>query len=124
MNFVDESYNLIADAFVLKFILRNLISNALKFSDATSPITIDADIIDNYYRFWVKDEGKGMTEEVVKSIVNQKPIQTMGNKGQQSFGIGLNAVNDYLKLCGGTMTIESHIGEGACFFIYIPKKGH
>lgn len=120
INNVTQEYSLHSDAFVLKFILRNLISNALKFSDTSSPITIGADTSEGYYRFWVQDEGRGMTEEIIMSIVNQKPIQTLGNLGQQSFGIGLNAVSDYLKLCGGILTIDSQIGQGTCFYVYLP----
>lgn len=117
INEVPNTIELHSDAFVLKFIFRNLISNAIKFSPDDAPITIGADTFKGNTRFWVRDEGQGMTKEVINSIVNKSPIQSEGVKGQKSFGLGLRSVQAYLTELKAEMSIESTPGKGSCFFI-------
>ncbi len=122
INNIDDDYILYSDAFITKFILRNLISNALKFSDNNSPITIGAGFTKEYYRLWVKDDGNGMSREVLQSIIDKKPIQNAGNNGQESFGLGLNTIFQYLEYLNGDLTIDSQLGYGSTFYIYLPRK--
>lgn len=118
-NEVPSTIELHSDSFVLKFILRNLISNAIKFSEDDSPIVIGADYYHDIIRFWVKDAGQGMSQEVVRSILENAPIQSQGVKGQKSFGLGLRSVQAYLKELNGEMRIESNESGGSCFYILL-----
>ncbi len=120
-NEVSTSLKLYNDVFVLKFVLRNLISNAIKYSPDDAKIIIGAKHSEDSVCFWVKDEGQGMSPNVIRSILDKVPIQTPGVKGQKSFGLGLRSVQAYLQQINGEMRIESTEGLGSCFYINLKK---
>ncbi len=116
-NLIKENFTVKSDEFILKYIIRNLVQNALKYSYRNGKIEIGATGQNGWVEIWVKDWGIGMSEEMKQSILNKKPIQTKGNKGQSSYGLGLATIIDYLELLGGNLQIESAEGEGSKFTI-------
>jgi signal transduction histidine kinase len=114
---------IVSDSIILKQILQNLISNAIKYNDkAQGLIRIVANANESEITFEVIDNGPGIPEKFHERIFGM--FQTLshadrfGNKGT---GIGLHTVKNLVVLLGGNITIESKIGEGSTFKVKINR---
>lgn len=111
-----------ADVIMLTTILRNLITNAIKFSEKEQTITIDA-TPDNvgYVKFIVRDEGVGMSPEVLQSLFQvTKNRSGIGTGGEKGTGIGLLLCKDFVEHHKGKIWAESEPGKGTTFYFTIP----
>jgi signal transduction histidine kinase len=107
-----------SDRDVCKFVFRNLIQNAIKFSPVNGDIFIRTELTnENQVKIFVIDKGIGMSEEIIQSIFNKQPILQEGTNGEVGTGIGLPTVIDYLELLKTELKIESKIGKGTSFEI-------
>ena len=98
----------------LKLILRNLISNAIKFTPNGGSITIAAQYLGNQMvEVSVTDTGIGMPEDVIKRILEQGEIYTSyGTKNEKGTGLGLMLCKEYVEFNGGIFRIESEPEKG------------
>jgi len=106
----------------LQAIFRNLLTNAIKFSDQGGEIKICIYRQPGLWEFQVKDKGVGMTEEVqslVLKIDDRK--QKSGTSGEMGSGFGLLLCEDFIQRHGGHLTWESALGEGTTFSFTIPE---
>lgn len=109
-----------SDKDVCRFIFRNLIQNAVKFSKKEGEVLVSIKLVsDNQVKILVKDHGVGMSEEVIKSIYNKKPILKEGVNGEIGTGLGLPTVLDYIDLLKANLNIVSKEGEGTLFEVSI-----
>lgn len=106
------------DAFRIRQIADNLISNALKFTDAGS-VTIRVDVVDGRLVFSVRDTGRGIGREE-KERIFQEFVRLRSAQGVDGFGLGLSIVDRLVKLLGGTISLESRLGEGSKFIVSVP----
>ena len=114
-----------ADAPVLDQVLENLISNALKFVPAERPpkIRIYADRHDDRVRLWVEDNGIGIEPQFQTRIFG--PFQRLhDDRLYPGTGIGLAIVQKAVEKMGGSVGVESKLGEGSKFWIELPEQGH
>ncbi len=98
-------------------VFQNLISNAIKYSDkAQGHIEIGSEDKTDHYRFYVKDNGQGISEENNKIVF--KLFATTDNKssGESSTGVGLNIVKLMIEEQGGKIWVDSRPGEGSTFY--------
>jgi signal transduction histidine kinase len=98
-------------------VLQNLISNAIKYSDKRDgKIEVGAVEKDNYYQFYVKDNGPGITQEDKEKIF--RLFEVTGNKSSRdsSTGIGLNILKMLVEEQGGKIWVDSVPGEGSIFY--------
>ncbi|MEL6538469.1 MAG: ATP-binding protein, partial [Bacteroidota bacterium] len=120
---VEDPLFVMADDNMLSFILRNLISNALKFTPKEGCITVVArSANEKQITLRVEDTGVGIQEEHLQKIFN--PMQTYTTRGtanEKGTGLGLKLVQQFVKIHGGTFTVESTLGEGSQFIIYLPS---
>ncbi|MGC3978846.1 MAG: ATP-binding protein [Paludibacteraceae bacterium] len=121
-NDIDNGKNVESDPFVIKQIVNNLISNAIKFTK-TGGITIASSISENNeLRISVKDTGVGIKPEDITKIFDE--FQRVGNTDDKNkiegFGLGLAITYKLIKLLQGEIYVESEFGKGSEFTVAIP----
>lgn len=104
-----------ADRLLLSIAIGNLIENALKYSEC------DVEVLFSKEGVSVKDRGLGIKEDDVKKITG-KFYRVSKNSWNNSLGLGLNIVENIVKLHGFTLHIESKVGEGSIFSIKFTAK--
>ena len=108
-----------SDINICRFIFRNIIQNAIKFSELHGIVKIESEKTQNGAKVKIKDEGIGMSHEIVKSIFAKAPVKRLGVRGQKSMGIGLPTVLIYLEQINGSLNIESMPNVGSVFSVEI-----
>ena len=106
------------DPFRIRQVADNLISNALKFTDEGS-VTIRADVVEGRLVFSVRDTGRGIGREE-KERIFQEFVRLRSAQGVDGFGLGLSIVDRLVKLLGGSISLESRLGEGSKFIVSVP----
>ena len=111
-----------ADAFRIRQILDNLVSNAIKYTDQGS-VTIQAQVSEILGKptltLSVKDTGKGMTDEE-KHKVFQAFTRLKSAQGIEGTGLGLSITQELVSLLGGEIILHSTLGKGSTFIVTIP----
>jgi PAS domain S-box-containing protein len=111
----------ISDRKLIKNILINLISNAIKFSDEHSSVHVESNIINNIATISVRDEGIGIAEEdrehLFSSFFRGKNVLNI-----QGTGLGLHIVKRYVDLLHGSVELESELEKGTTITIKLPAK--
>lgn len=114
-----------ADVNMVRTILRNLISNAVKFSNAGTEVTVRSVTVAGNVGILVSDRGIGMKpEDVEKILKGTVGFTTYGTKGEKGTGLGLNLCNAFIQKQGSTLQIESIYGEGSTFSFTLPTPEH
>lgn len=110
-----------ADIDMCKTVLRNFLSNAVKFSEEGSNIEIIQYIEDGYSVVGIRDHGCGMTEEEVGRLFNKDThFSKFGTHREEGSGLGLLLCKNFAEAIGGKLTVQSEPGKGSVFSIYIP----
>ena len=111
-----------ADAFRIRQILDNLVSNAIKYTDRGN-VTIQAQVSEILGKptltLSVKDTGKGMTDEE-KQKVFQAFTRLKSAQGIEGTGLGLSIIQELVSLLGGEIILHSTLGKGSTFIVTIP----
>jgi signal transduction histidine kinase len=113
-----------ADKNLILVVLRNLIHNAIKFSHVGSQISIlFSDNSENNKEVLIQivDKGIGMNEEMLQNLNNSNSKQSLnGTEGEKGSGLGLMICNEFIVAMNGSLKIESKLGEGSIFSIFLP----
>ncbi|NOQ24794.1 MAG: DUF3365 domain-containing protein [Bacteroidales bacterium] len=124
-NNIQESFVLISDKNIIQTILRNLISNAIKYTHKGGSITLDCYITNTTgdIKIVVADTGVGISEEKLNKLFNvEGTISTEGTEEERGTGLGLILCIDLAKIIGGELEIESKLGQGSEFKFTIPQN--
>jgi len=126
INIIQDSsgnINVFADINMTNTILRNLVSNAIKFTPDNGQINIGAkEINDHFVEVYVKDNGIGMSNDTKENLFNISNRHTnLGTKNEKGYGLGLLIVKDFVELNSGKLTVESEINKGTTFKFTLPK---
>jgi len=118
---VPENIYVKADASMIQSVIRNLVSNAIKFSHPGGKIIISAVLKkDGKTEFSVIDNGVGMSEDVLKKLfLMNSDIKRKGTSGELSTGLGLILCHEFIEIHGGTIRAESTEGKGSGFYFTI-----
>ena len=126
INRVNKRTSVRADRNMLLTILRNLISNAIKFTPKDGKVIINAHTIPEsgqkgYVKISVKDSGRGMSPEMKAKLFNiSKSISTKGTENEEGTGLGLILSKEFIDKHKGTITIDSEPGKGSTFVVALP----
>lgn len=122
VNEVAEDIEVNTDRRMFSSIIRNLVSNAVKFTRVEGTITISVEVAsDNLLKFIVTDTGIGMSDLQKNSLFLQKiPGSQPGLEGEQGAGLGLLLSKEFTELCGGSFGVESQQGKGSTFWFTVP----
>jgi len=113
-----------ADIHMIDTVIRNLVSNAVKFTSKGGRVTITARItIDNEIEIAVRDNGIGMNKTMLDNLF-RLDINTnrVGTEGESSTGMGLILCKDFVEKNGGKIWVESEVNKGSTFYFTLPNK--
>jgi PAS domain S-box-containing protein len=111
-----------ADIDMIQLIVRNVISNAVKFSKHGGSIKITSKIKENFFVNCISDSGVGISEENQRKLFEQETFTTRGTDNEEGTGLGLLLCKDFIEKNGGKIWVESEIGVGTKFFVQIPNS--
>ena len=112
-----------ADSQMIDTVIRNLISNALKFTEARGAITLSACQNDQNVEITVADTGIGMDAEAVAKLFRlDVRYNQLGTAGEKGTGLGLNVCKEFAEKNGGSIAVESVVGAGTTFRVTLPKS--
>jgi len=119
--FASEEINMFADKYMLLMILRNLVSNAIKFTNIGGQINIYAEINQTNAIITVSDNGIGIGHDILNNIFEINALRsTEGTAHEQGTGFGLLLCKDFVEKHGGKIWVESEVGKGSEFKFTIP----
>jgi two-component system sensor histidine kinase/response regulator len=110
-----------ADKEMIEVVLRNLISNAIKFTPKEGQVVIDVKEEDELIEVLVRDTGTGMSEEAKNKLFGDEHFTTKGTSNESGTGLGLMICKEFLKKNGGDIHVESELGKGSTFAFTLPR---
>ena len=116
----DEPLAVYADRDMVHLVLRNLVSNAIKFTPEQGDIIID--IVENgtMTTVSVKDSGVGIEPETLQKLFNEY-YTSKGTANESGIGLGLMLCKEFLTKNGGKLHVTSEVGKGSVFSFTLPK---
>jgi len=117
-----EGVELFLDKKMLKNILFNLFSNAIKYSGNNKPIGCRMEVQGQALHIAIADQGIGIPEEEQQHLFTRF-FRAHNVENIQGTGLGLNIVKRYVDLMGGAIRFESRLGEGSTFYVTLPLQG-
>ncbi len=121
-NEISPKQKINADKNMFRLVLRNLVSNAIKYSNESDAVIISCTLHGAKMKFQIKDTGSGMKSEKIAEVLAGK--QTSSEKGtfaETGTGLGLNLVTEFLRMNGSDLRIESQPGKGSIFSFELPS---
>jgi signal transduction histidine kinase/Tfp pilus assembly protein PilF len=109
-----------ADPEILKVVLRNLVSNAVKFTDRNGNIIISEHFENGTYVISIKDNGIGMTQERLQRVLDGTGFTSLGTFNEKGTGLGIALCKDLILKMKGRLWVESASGEGSTFSFSLP----
>lgn len=120
-NLIDEKCIVFADMNMLKTVLRNLISNSIKFTPAGGKISVSAIEEDEIVKIRVSDNGVGISKENLTKLFDEKQQMTSpGTNNEAGSGLGLILCKNFIQANNGRINVESILDKGTTFTIEIP----
>jgi two-component system, sensor histidine kinase and response regulator len=109
-----------ADPYMVELVVRNLISNAIKFCNSGDTITTSSKEANGFVEITVKDTGQGIPPEYMERIFNDIQFTTLGTKNEKGVGLGLMMSKHFVEVIGGKIWVESIFKKGSSFHFTIP----
>lgn len=111
------------DEYMITTVIRNLISNAIKFTQHGGNIRIWSNTRENFVEITVADNGTGIPKEIIPKLFSLgETVKTRGTAGEQGTGLGLLLCREFVELNHGTISVSSEPGKGSLFTITLPKQ--
>lgn len=117
---VDADIAVVADANMLQLVIRNIISNAIKFTPQGGMIHIHTELFKDKCQVIVADNGMGIAPEKQKNLFTMASGSTFGTDNEKGVGLGLPLCKEFMERQGGHIDFESTPGKGSVFYISIP----
>ncbi|MDP4204506.1 MAG: tetratricopeptide repeat-containing sensor histidine kinase [Bacteroidota bacterium] len=121
-NLVSNGITAISDANMFETVLRNLINNAVKFTNPGGWVRVFFSEEKDRLVFCVQDNGVGIRKDIIPKLFDiTSKHKTYGTQDEEGSGLGLLVCSEFVNKMGGRMWVESEEGQGSCFFFSIPK---
>ncbi|QKG80567.1 hybrid sensor histidine kinase/response regulator [Tenuifilum thalassicum] len=122
-NQIDPEIKVYADFNLLSAVLRNLVSNAIKFSKQGGVVRISSAVnADKMAEVAVSDNGIGIEPDRLKTLFGIKTHNsTEGTNGEKGLGLGLSVCKEFVEINRGTIWVKSEVGKGSSFHFTIPR---
>lgn len=122
INAVDATHILLADKFMVETVIRNLTSNALKFTPEGGTVKINSKPVDDFIQISVEDTGIGLSESDKQKLfrIDVKNSE-IGRSKEKGTGLGLILCKEFVEKHGGKIWVESELEKGSQFIFTIPK---
>ncbi|MBL8629597.1 MAG: PAS domain-containing protein [Rhodospirillaceae bacterium] len=117
------------DESMIRIVLRNLISNGIKFTPRGGTVTVSAALAETAagpaaVAVTVRDNGVGMNQETLSELFSfSRKVSRSGTQGERGTGLGLFLCRDIVERHGGVLTVESKPGQGTAFRFTLPLRG-
>ena len=110
-----------ADKNMFDTVIRNLVSNALKFTPDGKTVVVTANTVGNFVEISVSDTGLGMKPDIVSKLFKlDQHVTTLGTTGEKGSGLGLILCKELVEKNGGKIGVESELNIGSRFFFTLP----
>ncbi len=121
---IPERLDIVADREMIETVVRNLVSNAIKYSHDQGRVVIFADGTFTMVRLTVEDNGIGMDEATMSSLFRiEGSISRLGTSREKGSGLGLILCREFVEKHGGTIAAHSTHGQGSSFRVELPRRG-
>ncbi len=122
-HYIKDGISILADKHMLASIIRNLVTNAVKFTNKGGKILVSAKREGNGYLFSVSDNGIGIpAEDIAKLFSDDTGFTSYGTLGEKGTGMGLGLCRNFVERHGGKIWVESTQDEGSTFYFNIPDQ--
>lgn len=109
-----------ADTLQIGHAFANLLFNALKYTDSGGTVTLSAQTDGDQVRFSVSDTGKGIPDQYLPKVFDRF-FRVPGQEAESGIGLGLSIVKEIVEAHGGSVSVESRVGEGSVFSFTLPR---
>lgn len=121
-NLVNENHSANFDLNLISTVVRNLLTNAIKFTPIHGKITIDAKEEEAYHSVSITDTGVGISVEQIDRIFDKTSYETtIGTELEKGSGIGIKLCQEFIEMHKGNIGVKSELGKGSEFYFSIPK---
>ncbi len=122
-NLVDTNLRVLADLSMLQSILKNLLTNGIKFTKKGGQINVSAELKEGLFEVSVQDTGIGMDAESVENLFKLNSSHSSpGTENEKGTGLGLQICKEFVELNGGKIRAVSTVGKGSTFTFSVPVK--
>nr|WP_321410249.1 PAS domain S-box protein [uncultured Carboxylicivirga sp.] len=123
INDVDSEIYVEADMEMMRFVIRNLVHNGIKFTDSEGKVTCSCFTNGSYEILSIKDTGIGIKPQKLANLFDiGEFMATAGTAQEKGTGIGLNLSRELVEKNGGKIKVDSEVGVGTEFKVYLPKS--
>ena len=122
---VDENIKVNADPDMIQTVIRNFVSNAVKFTMANGSVVVSAAEEENNIKIEIKDNGVGMSEKVINGLFKiDAHVISPGTNDEKGTGLGLIICKEFVEKHGGKIEVKSEIGKGTAISFSLPALKH
>jgi signal transduction histidine kinase len=123
-----KRYPVRVDGPAITEVLVNLVGNAIKYSGSRKVITIGLSATGDFVKCFVRDRGEGIPQQALRHIFERYYRAPESEKKVEGIGLGLPLARNTMEAHGGRIEVESAVGKGSCFTLWIPRpagdRGH
>lgn len=121
INNVSGSISVEADKNMIRTIVRNLVSNAIKFTHKNGKVEVNAVVYKNHLEISVSDNGVGMSNDIMSKLFKiDANLTSRGTENERGTGLGLFLCKEFVEKHGGKIWAESEEGKGSTFKFLLP----
>lgn len=122
INQIPENTTVYADKNMIELVIRNILSNAIKYCNTSNVITLSSRLVGNYYITDITDTGIGISEENIDKLFGMNNYSTAGTNLEKGTGLGLLLCKEFIEKNNGEIWVKSELGKGSTFSFSLPIR--